>query len=223
MKTIRSAVFCLSTLLFTASLLQGQDLSKYRGFTLGASVASVLKVSDQRLADVKTIHARPVLIQELSWWPPSTLERSAHPDSVEQIVFSFSNGALYKMSITYDRSSTEGLNALDLVKSISAKYGPATSVESEIDPAMSALYKMKPESLASWQDSQYSFDLVRTSFGDFGLVVYSKQVNAEVELATAEAVKFEEQERPGKEADAKKKEADDLEVTREKNQKSFRP
>jgi hypothetical protein len=65
---------------------------------------------------------------------------------------------------------------------------------------------------------------VRTSFSDtFGVVIYSKQVNAEVEIATAEAVKLEEQERPEKEADAKKKEADGLEVTREKNQKSFRP
>jgi len=224
MKTIRGAVFCLSALLVTASLLQGQDLSKYRGFTLGASLANVLKGSDQRLEDVKTIHVRPMLIQELSWWPPSNLGRSSHPDSVEQILFSFADGELYKISVTYDRSSTEGLTAPDMVKFISAKYGPATRVESEIDPAMNALYNMKPESVASWQDSQYSFDLVRTSFGGlFGLVVYSKQVNAEVALATVEAVKLEEQERPGKEADAKKKEADDLEVTREKNQKSFRP
>jgi hypothetical protein len=224
MKTTRSAVLCLSTLLFTAPLLQGQDLSKYRGFSLGTSVASVLKLSDMKPADVKTIHARPMLIQELTWWPPSAFERSAHADSVEQILFSFSNGELYKMSVTYDRNSTEGLTAQDMVKSISAKYGPATSVESEIDPAMNALYSMKPGPLASWQNSQYSFDLVRASPSDrFGLIVYSKQVNAQVELATAEAVKLEEQERPEKEADAKRKEADDLEVAREKNQKSFRP
>jgi len=224
MKTIRSSILCLGALLFTASLLQGQDLSKYHGFSLGSSLANVLKLSDQKLADVKTIHARPMLIQEFSWWPPSTLERSSHPDSVEQILFSFANGVLYKISVTYDRSSTEGLTAPDMVKSISAKYGPPASVESEIDPAMDALYNLKAGPLASWEDSQYSFGLVGTSLNDhFGLVVYSKQVNAEVELATAEAVKLEEQERPEKEADAKKKEADDLEVTREKNQKSFRP
>lgn len=223
MKTTR-AVLCLGTLLFIASLLQGQDLSKYRGFSLGTSVASVLKLSNMKPADVKTIHARPMLIQELTWWPPSAIERPAHPNSVEQILFSFSNGELYKMSVTYDRSSTEGLTAPDMVQSISAKYGPATSVESEIDPAMNALYNMKPGPLASWQNSQYSFDLVRSSFSDhFGLVVYSKKVNAQVELATTEAVKLEEQERPEREADAKKKEADDLEVAREKNQKSFRP
>jgi hypothetical protein len=224
MKTIRSSILCLSALLLMAPVLLAQDLSKYRGFSLGASVATVLKLSDQKLADVKTIHARPMLIQELTWWPPSTPGRSSQPDSVEQILFSFSNDNLYKISVTYDRSSTEGLTAPDMVKSISAKYGPATSVESEIDPAMNALYNMKQGSLASWEDSQCSFNLVRTSFSDrFGLVIYSKGVNAEADHASAEAVKLEEQERPQKEANQRKKDADDLEVAREKNQKSFRP
>jgi hypothetical protein len=224
MKTIRNSILCLGALLFTASLLQGQELSKYRGFSLGTGVASVLKLSDTKPGDVKTIHARPMLIQELSWWPPSTLQLLPHPDSVEQILFSFSNGELYKISVTYDRSSTEGLTAQDMVKSISAKYGPTTTVESEIDPSVNALYNMTPGPLASWEDSQFSVRLVLSPLTHrFGLVINSKQVNAQVELATAEAVKLEEQERPEKEADAKKKEADDLEVTREKNQKSFLP
>lgn len=224
MKTIRSSILCFSALLLMAPMLRAQDFSNYRGFSLGTSVATVLKLSDQKLADVKTIHGRPMLIQELTWWPPSTPGRSSQPDSVEQILFSFSNGNLYKISVTYDRSSTEGLTAQDMVKSISAKYGPATSVESEIDPAMNALYNMKQGSLASWEDSQCSFNLVRTSFSDrFGLVIYSKGVNAEADHASAEAVKLEEQERPQKEANQRKKDVDDLEVTREKNQKSFRP
>lgn len=43
---------------------------------------------------------------------------------------------------------------------------------------------------------QYSFDLVRTSFSDrFGLVIYSKGVNAEVDLASAEAVSKSAQKR----------------------------
>jgi hypothetical protein len=223
MKTIRSSILCVSALLLTASLLQAQELSKYRGFSIGASLANVLKLSGEKLLDVKTIHTQPMLIQELSWWPPSTLERS-QPDNVEQILFSFSNGQLYKISVTYDRGSTEGLTASDMVKSISAKYGPATTVESEIDPAMDTLYELKPGPLASWQDPQCSFDLVRTSFSDhFGLVIYSKEINAEAEVATAAAVKLEEQQRPEKEADEKKKVADDLETAREKNQKSFHP
>jgi hypothetical protein len=224
MKTIRSSIFFLGALLLTAPMPRAQDLSKYRGFSLGTSLTNVLKLSERTSADVKTIHARPMLIQELDWWPPSAPGHSSRFDNVEQILFSFSNGELYKISVTYDRSSTEGLTAPDMVKSISAKYGPATSVESEIDPAMNAQYNMKQGSLASWADSQYSFDLVRTAFSNrFGLVIYSKQGNAEAEIATAEAVKLEEKERPEKEASEKKKEADDLEATREKNQQTFHP
>jgi hypothetical protein len=224
MKMIRNLTICLGALLLIAPMPRAQELSKYRGFSIGTSMASVLKLTDQKLADVKTIHARPMLIQELTWWPPSNSVLSAQFESVEEILFDFSNGELFKISVAYARSSTEGLTPADMVKSISAKYGPATGVESEIDPAMNALYNLKPGPLASWNDSQYSFDLVRTSLSDhFGLVIYSKQVNAEAELATAEAVKLEEQERPEKEAGVRKKEADDLEVTREKNQQSFRP
>ena len=224
MKKMRNSILCLGALLLVAPLLRAQDYSKYRGFTLGASLASVLKLNDQKLVDVKTIHARPLLIQELTWWPPSSSRAPSRPDSVEQMLFSFCDSKLYKISVTYDHSSTEGLTAGDMVKSISAEYGPAASVESEIDPVMNTLYNTKQSSLASWQDSQYSFDLVRSSLTDrFGLVIYSKRVNAEAELGIAEAVKLEEQERPEKEANQKKAEADDLEATRQKNQKTFHP
>lgn len=224
MKTLRNSILCLGALLFAASLVQGQDLSKYRGFSLGTSLADVLKLSDQKLADVKTIHVRPMLIQEFSWWPSSSSAGPSRPDGVQQILFSFSNGELYKMSVTYERSSTEGLTADDMVRSISAKYGPATNVESEVDIALNKAYDHKQGPVASWQDSQSSLDLVRSPYGDrLGLVIYSRAANAAADLGIAEAVKLEEQQRPEKEANEKKKEADALEVTRERNQKSFRP
>ena len=90
MKTIRNSILCLSGLLLMAPMLRAQDLSKYRGFSLGTSLASVLKLSDQKLEDVKTIHARPMLIQELTWWPPSSPGASSRSETVEQILFSFS-------------------------------------------------------------------------------------------------------------------------------------
>jgi hypothetical protein len=136
------------------------------------------------------------------------------------MLFSFYNGELYKMSVTYDQSSTEGLTAEDMVKAITAKYGPATYVALAIDFRPNE----KQEPVASWEDSQYFFNLVRSSFtGGFQLVIYSKKVNAEAELALAEAVKLDKQEGPQREAERLKKETDDLAVTRLKNQKSFRP
>ena len=224
MKTIRCSILCFVVLLFTAPLLRAQDLSKYRHFTLGMSLTRVLERTDQKMAGVKMIHGRPALIQEVTWWLPNIPGSSYRSDTVEQILFSFYNAELYKISVTYDRTSTEGLTAEDMVKSISAKYGPATSVKPEVDSATNERYDMRQKPVATWEDSQYSFNLVRSSFsGDFQLVIYSKRLNAEAEVALAEAVKLEKEEEPQREAERQKKQTGDLEATRRKNQKSFHP
>src|SRR6266568_7457330 len=157
MKTIRSPILCLVVLLFAAPLLRAQDLSKYRHFTLGMSLAKVLERTEQRVADVKVVHGRPALIQELTWWPPTLPGISYRSDGVEQILFSFYNSELYKISVTYDRSSTEGLTEADMVKSVSVKYGPATIVAPEVDSAPDGRYNSKQKPVASWEDAQYSF------------------------------------------------------------------
>jgi hypothetical protein len=224
MKTLRSLILCLVVLLLTAPLLRAQDLSKYRHFTLGMNLTNLLERTEQKMTDVKTIHGRPALIQELNWWPPNVSGTSLRSDSVEQIFFSFYNGELFKISVTYDRTATEGLTEADMVKAISAKYGPATIAAPEIESAINDRYDAKQKPVASWEDAQYSSSLVRSSFNDvLGLVVFSKRANAQAELAIAEAVKLDEQEGPKRETERQKKQVDDLEVARQKNQKSFRP
>jgi hypothetical protein len=220
MKTIRVSIFCLGVLLLAAPMLRAQGLSKYRHFSLGSNLTTVLKHTDQKLADVKVIHSRPALIQELTWWPASLPGPPLHPDAIEQMLFSFYNGELYKMSVTYDRSSTEGLTADDMERSISAKYGPVTYIALAFDRVTNE----REQPVASWEDSQYSLNLIRSSSsGDFELFIYSKRVNAEAEIALAEAVRLEKEEGPQRESERLKKETDDLAVTRLKNQKSFRP
>jgi hypothetical protein len=224
MKTLRSSILCFVVLLLTAPLLRAQDLSKYRHFTLGMSLTRVLERTDQKMADVKVTHGRPALLQELAWRPPNLPGISYRSETVEQILFSFYRGELYKISVTYDQSSTEGLTAEDLVKSISAKYGPAANVAPGIDSAKNDRYDVKQTAVATWEDTQYSLNLVRSSFTDrLGLIIYSKRINEEAELAVAEDVKLEEQEGPQREAARQKKQLDDLEVARQKNQKIFRP
>ncbi len=111
-----------------------------------------------------------------------------------------------------------------MVKSISAKYGPATIVPPEIGSGVDTAYDTQQKPVASWEDGQYALKLVRSFFSDvFGLVVFSKWANAQAELAIAEAVKLDEQEGPKREAERRKKQTDDLEMARQKNQKSFRP
>src|SRR5271169_1709491 len=124
MKTFRNSILCFGALLLTAPFLPGHDISQYRGFSLGTTLASALQRTDQRPADVIVSHSRPLLLQELTWWPLNSPGAFSHPNNVEQILLSFCNGKLYKISVTYDNTSTEGLTAEDMVKSISAEYGP---------------------------------------------------------------------------------------------------
>lgn len=224
MKKLHSSVLCLVALLLTAPLLRAQDFSKYRHFTLGMNLTSLLERTGQKMVDVKMIHARPALMQELTWWPPNIPGTSLRSDSVEQILFSFCNGELYKISVTYDSTSTAGLTEEDMVKAISAKYGPATIVPPEIGVGADTTYDTRQKPVASWEDAHYSLKLVRSSFTNaLGLVVFSKQGDAQAELASAEATKLDEQEGPKREAERQKKQTDDLETARRKNQKSFRP
>ena len=223
MKSMRTSLLCCFVLLFAAPMLYSQDLSKYRTFSLGASLASVLKHTDQKPADVKLLHARPALSQELAWWP-SPAAASSRSDAIEQIVFSFHNGELYKLTVSYDRDATEGLTAADMTKALTAKYGTPTNIALEIDSAPNDRYDSNGRAIASWDDSQYSVNLVRSPFTDiFGLVIYSKRVNAEADLDTAQAVVLDKQEGPQREAARQQKETADLEVARQKNKKVFEP
>jgi hypothetical protein len=205
-------------------MLRAQDLSKYRGIALGTSVANVLKLTEQRPEAVNLPHAGSTIFQEVSWWPPSLPGNTFQADSVEQIHFSFYNGKLYKLSVTYAQSSTEGMTSIDLQKSIAVKYGPPTSVAPVADPATIDRYDTKENVVATWEDAEHSFNLVRSSFTErFGLVIYSKRANAEAELAIAETARLEKEEGPQREALRLKKQRDELELAREKNQRSFRP
>ena len=224
MKMFRKSILCLGVLFLVSAILRAQDLSKYRGFSMGSSLTTVLKQTEEKPADVKVIYARPTLIQELTWWPPAIPGSSYRADSVEQMLFSFCNGELYKISVTYDTASTQGLTASDMVKSISAKYGPATIIAPESNPVSNEGYSANETVLASWEDSQYFFKLVRSPFAEhFGLILFSKAINTQAEHAVTDALSLAKQEKPQREADLKKKEAADLEVERLKNQAAFQP
>ena len=45
------------------------ELSRYREFDLGSSVEAVTAVTRTAERDLKTIHSRPALLQEVAWQP----------------------------------------------------------------------------------------------------------------------------------------------------------
>jgi hypothetical protein len=229
MKTTRISILCLLVALFAAPMLLAQDLSKYRHFALGMSLTTVLKHTDQTMADVKMAYQHPALIQEVTWWPPNLPGTSFRSDTVREILFSFYNGELYRISVTYDRKAVEGLTAEDMVHSMTANYGAPTRLAAErsaaeINSLSHGQDDLQENAIATWENSQYSLNLVRSSYSDeFGLVMFSKQQNAEAEVAVAEALELEKDGIPQAEAARQKKQTDDLEAARQKNRKSFHP
>jgi hypothetical protein len=225
MKMMCSLVSSLAMILLSAPSIHGQDLSKYRNFSFGMSLVDLAKQVDQRPTEANLIHQRPAVIQELTWWPPlASGTRRAEP--VRQILFSFYNGELYRILVTYDRYVTEGLTAEDMVRTMSAKYGTATRPTAEINFSTNETgeYGTTEKVIVRWEDSQYSFNLFRSSLSNtFGLVMFSKRLDAQAEAAIAKSLKLEGQEDPQKEVARVKKEADDLETSRQMNIKAFLP
>src|SRR5438876_979880 len=97
MKTIRATVLCLVVLLLAAPIIRAQDFSKYRDFSLGTNLVAVLKHTDQRLLDVKATHDGSLLFQELTWRRANGIGVSYRSESVDELVFSFYKGELYKI------------------------------------------------------------------------------------------------------------------------------
>jgi hypothetical protein len=224
MKMMCCAGISLVMILLSAPLIHGQDLSTYQNFSLGMSLVELSNQVDLRPPQTKVIHKRPALIQEVTWWPRESFSSSPPAELIWQVLFTFYNGELYRMLMTYDQHGTQGLTTEDMVQAISAQFGTAMRPSAEISFSTNELYRSTEKVIARWEDSQYSINLVRSSLlNSFALVMFSKRLDAQAEAAIAVSVKLEGQEVSQKEIERQKKEADNLEVAQLKNRKTFRP
>jgi hypothetical protein len=146
------------------------------------------------------------------------------------MVFSFYNDELFRIVVTYDREKVKGLTEKDLIDGISATYGSGTTPAATITRSpFGQTYREDPDKvLARWEDGQYSFNLIRSSYGaTFGMVIFSKQLDASAQAAVSEAVRLDKQEAPQRELDRQKQQEADAVVAQEKarvaNKPRFRP
>ena len=224
MKKTCGGAIALVMVLFSAQLIYGQDLSKYRTFSFGMSLATVSKQVNLDASELQLIHQQPAVIQELTWYPPQPFGSSRAAEPVQKILFSFENGALYRMLVTYDSSAIKGLTDEDMIRVISAKYGVATRPVAEVNFPTNPSYNSTEKVIARWEDNQYSLSLIRSSVPEtFAIVMFDKRLDAQAEVSIAESVQLERQEAPQKEAARVKKVADDLEGERQKNIEVLRP
>jgi hypothetical protein len=224
MKIISRGAISFVMVMLSTPLIYGQDLSKYRTFSFGMTVASVSKQADRQIAKADVIHQRPDLIEESTWYPPQPFGSLRPAEPVEKVLFSFYNNELYRMLVIYDNSATKGLTDDDMIRVISAKYGTATRPVADINFPTNPSFRATEKVVARWEDSQYSFNLFRSSASNtFAIVMFDKRRDAQAGISIAESLQLEKQEAPEKEAARVKKENDALEGERQKNIKTLRP
>ena len=213
----------------TAPLIPALDLSSYREFQLGMNLLAVAKRADVEPSEARMIHQRPAVIQELEWWPQNALGSSAQADPVKNVLFSFYNGELFRILVIYDQDKTEGLTDEDMVGAISARYGPESRPAAKLILFSSFyVYNDSEKVIARWEDSQYSFNLFRSSYQPaFGMLVYSKRLDPLAQAAIVKAIRLDEQEAPQREIERQKKEDEETRAAAEKvrptNKATFRP
>jgi hypothetical protein len=181
----------------SASLIHAQDLSSYRDFQFGMNLSAVAKQVGMNLAEAKMLHQRPAMIQEL-WWRRPFGESSPQTDPVREVVFSFYNGDLFRMVVNYDRYRTERLTDDEMIEAISAKYGIAAKpIATIVLFSSSRIYNDHEKVIARWEDSQYSYNLYRSSNQPvFGMLIFSKRLDALAHAAIVEAMRLDNQEAP---------------------------
>lgn len=204
----------------------GADLSQYRGFKLGTNLPTVASEAGISSAQAKTIHSRPALIQELEWRPQG-VGPSARTDSANEVVFSFYQDQLFRITIGYDRYATEGLTTADFIEAISTGYGPASPPDPRKRVVLTR-YGDEEQVVAQWQDSEYRFELIRSKYAPtFKLVGILKRLEEPSRLALIEAVRLDDNEAPQREAERKTKDDETerarLDKARLANKPAFRP
>lgn len=209
------------------SLLSAADLSTYRGFQFGMSLAAAAKQAGMKPSEARLVQKRPALIQELEWRPGFPYQADAKKaDPLREGLLRFYNGELFQIVTTYDREMVEGMAPVDMVKAISLTYGVATEPSGEI--AFHSNYGESAPVIARWENSEYCYSLVRT--GDqasFALILSSKRLDALAQGAIAEAARLDALEAPERALELKKKQDLDsrlaLDKARSVNVPNFRP
>ena len=209
--------------------MSADDVDQYREFRLGTSAASVSTLTGSSDSDLKTLHQRPALLQDLSWRPRYSVKRAIPDvDPVREMVFSFYNDQLYRIAVQYDPSRTTGLTDEDMIAALTNVYGPRLTPKAPRAARRDGGFSLSTETLAEWQHGDTRVTLHRAAYDvGFGLVVLSVPLDGLARTAAATAVVMDTRESPAREAALLKKQQDDAKAADEKaratNKGVFRP
>jgi hypothetical protein len=242
MSTTRILATSLAWIVIAAPAAHAQEFSGYRGFQLGTGLAAVAQQA--RIdPEPRVLQRRPAVIEELTWQPPATRVPSPQGESVKKVVFSFHDGQLFRMVVSYDRDRTEGMTDADMVASVSEMYGLSRLPAAWLTPTPAAAganggptwtsssstsLGFEDTILARWGDAEHSVHLFRSPYqGTFGLVIASTRLDALARAAVVEGARLDIEEAPQRELDRLQQQADDKRLNdaraRQANKPAFRP
>ena len=221
-RTLSLSLFCIALGTFS---LRAADFSTYRGFKFGTSVSAAAELAGMKIGEVELVHQRPAVIQVLDV-QRYLFHGSTAQDPVSEISLGFYNGELFRIAVIYDRYKTDQMTPEDVIEGIAAVYGTATRPSARI-----AYHSDNSEFapvIARWEDSQYSYNLIRSDDQScFVMVLFSKRLDALAQTAINEAVRLDALEAPQREAEQARKQAEETRVQLEKsrlaNRAGFRP
>ena len=225
------AVFACVVLVGISQFASAQDLSRYREAAFGNSVSAVVASTGTKTADVKVIHQRPALIQELTWRPQYAVGRPVgRSEAAREVTYRFYDDKLFSIIVVYDARLVEGLTNADLIDAVSAVYGAATLTPAASQPPAPAPAGTinGTTAIARWQSADYEFTLMREVYPEtFRLLGVSTRLGTVARAAEIQAIHLDQQEAPRRLAeqavvDAERRKAA-AEKTRTTNKGDFRP
>jgi hypothetical protein len=211
--------------------LAGEGVVQYRNFELKADAATIVALTGVAGSELKTIHERPAVIQDLSWRPSrwGVGSTAASTEAVEQIVFSFYNNQLSRIVVDYLHERTEGMTDADMTDALSAVYGAPAKRLPGVARLASQIEAESGTPVARWGDAEHTVVLYHNStYGRaFRLIVTESALDGLSRKAAAQAARMEEADAPRREIARQKKELDDGRSAAEKaritNKAVFKP
>jgi len=207
--------------------LPAADLSVYRDFHLGMTVAEVAKQTGVPASQARVIAMRPERIEQLGLADrldsrSAELPASSPPSG---ILFSFYNNELFAIAISY-REKTAGLTESNMVEAISAVYGPVkkqvlgeVTFESGVNTTAKAFARWEDHSRLMLVDLPYA--------SGFGLSLSSSSMKAKAEQAILDSTRLDLADAPRRQAALRDNQSADARAAEENarlsNKPGFRP
>jgi hypothetical protein len=226
-----SRVLLLTALFTTAWALpvaSGQSVfSRYRGVTLGDSVQAVVDQLKASPSEVKTLHARPTLVQQLSWRPRQAVSgASIERDPLAEVLLTFHLGRLARIAVIYERDRTAGLTNADLHDALSGVYG--TSMLLSTPMSASTRVPTDLQTVGRWGDGETLVWLWREAYPErVRLTITAVDADQAMQQAILDGLRLDTSEAPERDlarraADATALRARDENVRRD-NKAAFKP